>query len=213
VTETTPQTPITFSDRMRVMFKGTLDAMAGGLLRLGLRPNWVTLLGLLGTTGGAVLLAFGNFRWGGVLILLMGVLDALDGSMARLSGQSTSFGAFLDSVTDRYSDLFILGGLLVYYFLHPQGWAVPVIFVAAIGTVQVSYVKARAESLGMTANIGLLSRLERFLILLPCLLLNVPMVAVWILAFLTHFTALQRIWSVWKQCQKPAPVSINDQKE
>jgi CDP-diacylglycerol--glycerol-3-phosphate 3-phosphatidyltransferase len=213
VTETTPQTPITFSDRMRVMFKGTLDAMAGGLLRLGLRPNWVTLLGLLGTTGGAVLLAFGNFRWGGVLILLMGVLDALDGSMARLSGQSTSFGAFLDSVTDRYSDLFILGGLLVYYFLHPQGWAVPVIFVAAIGTVQVSYVKARAESLGMTANIGLLSRLERFLILLPCLLLNVPMVAVWILAVLTHFTALQRIWSVWKQCQKPAPVSINDQKE
>jgi len=198
---------------MRVMFKGTLDAMAGGLLRLGLRPNWVTLIGLLGTTGGAVMLAFGYFRWGGVLILLMGVLDALDGSMARLSGQSTPFGAFLDSVTDRYSDLFILGGLLVYYFQNPQGWAVPVIFLAAIGTVQVSYVKARAESLGLTAKIGLLSRLERFLILLPCLLLNVPMIGVWILAVLTHFTALQRIWSVWKQCQKPAIVSINDQKE
>lgn len=201
MTENKTPNEITFSDRMRVVFKRVLDSAAGFLLRLGLKPNWVTLIGLAGNIGGAILLAFGYFRWGGLVILLMGILDALDGSMARLSNQSTKFGALLDSVTDRYSDLVILGGLVVYYYLNPQPWAVVGVYLAAFGTVQVSYVKARAEALGLSAKVGLMSRLERFLILLPCLILNIPMIAVWILAVLTHFTALQRLWFVWRQCK------------
>ena len=102
----------TLTERMRVWFRGILDPIGGFLNRIGLKPNTITLLGLIGNTLGAYFLAQGMMTLGGIIILLMGPVDALDGTMARLRGESTDFGAFVDSVTDRYSELIIFGGLL-----------------------------------------------------------------------------------------------------
>jgi len=195
---------MTFSDFLRIWFKWILDPIGGFLNRLGLMPNTVTILGLVGNTIGAYLLATGHIVWGGVLILLMGPVDALDGTMARLRGEPTQFGGFVDSVTDRYSELVILGGLMIYY-LGQQDWlACLLVYLAAAGSVLVSYVKARAEALGFEAKIGLLTRVERYLVLAPALVLNYPMVALWILAVLANFTAVQRIWHVRRQAHTAA---------
>lgn len=190
---------MTFTDFLRTRFKGVLDPIAGFLNRLGLMPNTVTLLGLLGNTIGAYFLATGHITLGGVIILLMGPIDALDGTMARLRGMSSDFGAFVDSVTDRYSELVIFGGLLFYY-LQQQNWlGAGLAYLAACGSVLVSYTRARAQSLHMDAKVGLFSRVERFLLLAPCLVINQPLIALWILAVLTNVTAVQRILHVRQQ--------------
>ena len=193
--ETTP----TLTDRLRVMFKGTLDPIAAFFNRLGLMPNTMTMLGLAGNTIGAAFLAAGHMTIGGLFVLAMGPVDALDGSMARLRGMSTDFGAFVDSVTDRYSELIIFGGLLFYYTQHADWLMVLATYLAASGSVLVSYVRARAASLGMDTKVGVLSRFERFIVLAPALVLNLPWVGIWIIALLANLTALQRIWDVYRQ--------------
>lgn len=187
---------MTFTDFLRLRFKGVLDPIATFLNRFGIPPNTVTIFGLLGNTLGAYLIATGQITAGGLLVLIMGPVDALDGTMARLRGESTRFGAFVDSVTDRYSELVILGGLLLYYLQQGNVQACVLIYLAAAGSVLVSYVKARGESLGFEVKVGFLTRVERYLVLAPALVFNQPMIALWILAVLANFTALQRIWHV-----------------
>lgn len=162
-------------------------------------PNVVTIFGLIGNVVAAGLLASGQITWGGVVVLLMGPVDALDGTMARLRGQPSRFGAFVDSVTDRYSELVILLGLLVYFLRTDNPVFAGLVYLAAAGSVLVSYVKARAEALNFEAKIGLMTRVERYLVLAPCLIINIPAVAVGILAVMANFTALQRIFAVRKQ--------------
>jgi CDP-diacylglycerol--glycerol-3-phosphate 3-phosphatidyltransferase len=119
--------------------------------------------------------------------------------MARLRGESTEFGAFVDSVTDRYSELVIFGGLL-YYFIQQGDWLGGMVtFAASGGAVLVSYVRARASSLGYDTKVGLLTRLERYLVLAPSLVLNIPMLGLWIIAIFANLTALQRILDVRRQ--------------
>lgn len=187
---------MTFTDQMRVRFKGLLDPIGTFLNRLGLMPNTMTILGLVGNTAGAVLLARGQMMWGGLLILAMGPVDALDGTMARLRGEPSEFGAFVDSVSDRYSELIIFGGLLYYYAQRGDWLGAILAFAAAGGSVLVSYVRARAQSLGYDTKVGLLTRMERYLVLAPALVLNLPMVGLWIIAIFANITALQRIWDI-----------------
>jgi CDP-diacylglycerol---glycerol-3-phosphate 3-phosphatidyltransferase len=191
--------PLSIEMYLRKTFKGFLDAMGTAVNKTGILPNTVTIIGLIGNAVGAYLLATGHITWGGVVILVMGPVDALDGTMARLRGEQTEFGAFVDSVTDRYSELVILAGLMVFYLTQHNSLAVCLVYFAAAGSVLVSYVKARAEGLGFTAKVGILTRVERYLILAPALLLNIPMVALWIIAILANFTALQRIYFVRRQ--------------
>ena len=115
---------LTFTDQMRVRFRGVLDPIGAFLNRIGLMPNTMTILGLIGNTAGAVLLSQGQMTYGGLIILAMGPVDALDGTMARLRGEPSEFGAFVDSVTDRYSELVIFGGLIIYYVLQGNWIAV-----------------------------------------------------------------------------------------
>jgi CDP-diacylglycerol--glycerol-3-phosphate 3-phosphatidyltransferase len=186
----------TFTDYLRLWFKWVLDPLAGFLNRLGLTPNMVTGLGLLGNTIGAVYLARGEMLTGGIWIALMTPVDALDGTMARLRGESSDFGAFVDSVSDRYSELIIYGGLL-YHFLQlgePLGGLLT--FAAAAGSVLVSYVKARAEGLGYEAKVGLLTRAERYIVLAPSLIFNELYIGLGIIAIFANITALQRVWYV-----------------
>ncbi len=189
----------TFTDQMRVRFRGVLDPIGVFLNRIGLMPNTMTILGLLGNTIGAILLAQGNMTIGGLIILAMGPVDALDGTMARLRGEPSEFGAFVDSVTDRYSELVIFGGLLIYYIQQGNWTAALLTYLAASGSVLVSYVRARASSLGYDTKVGILTRMERYLVLAPTLVLNIPIVGLWIIAILANITALQRIWDTRRQ--------------
>ena len=186
----------TFTDYLRLWFKWVLDPLGGFFNRLGLTPNMVTMLGLLGNTVGAIYLARGEMLTGGIWIALMTPVDALDGTMARLRGESSDFGAYVDSVSDRYSELIIYGGLL-YHFLdlgEPLGGMLT--FGAAAGSVLVSYVKARAEGLGYEAKVGLLTRAERYIVLAPSLVFNQLLFGLGIIAIFANITALQRVWYV-----------------
>jgi CDP-diacylglycerol--glycerol-3-phosphate 3-phosphatidyltransferase len=183
----------TFTDRLRIIFKGILDPIGAFLNRTGLTPNAITLLGLAGTTVGAYIVSQGKMTTGAIVLFFAVIVDAFDGTMARLRGESSDFGAFVDSVSDRYAEFITFGGLL-YYFLSEENYpGVMVTFAAAAGSVMVSYVKARAEGLNFTAKVGILSRVERYIVLLPLLLFSQPFLAVSIIAVLGNFTALQRI--------------------
>ena len=192
---------LTLTDQLRVRFKGVFDPFARFFNRIGLHPNTMTILGLVGNSVGAYFLSQGHMTIGGLFVLAMGPVDALDGAMARLRGEPTKFGAFVDSVTDRYSELVIFFGLL-FHFIRLGDWlSVTAVYAAAAGSVLVSYVRARGQSLGYDTKIGVLTRFERLIVLAPSLILNVPLIGIWIIAVLGNFTALQRIWDVRRQAR------------
>ncbi|MDO8753833.1 MAG: CDP-alcohol phosphatidyltransferase family protein [Anaerolineales bacterium] len=189
----------TFTDRLRLIFKGILDPTGAFLNRIGLTPNAITGLGLAGTAIGAYLVSQGKMTTGAFVLLASVLVDALDGTMARLRGESSDFGAFVDSVSDRYAELITFGGLL-YYFLSLENYpGVMVTFAAASGSVLVSYVKARAEGLSFTAKAGMLTRVERYFVLIPLLVFNQPFIAALLIAVLGNITAFQRVLHVRAQ--------------
>lgn len=190
---------LTLTEIVRNRAQGILKAPATFLNRIGIMPNTVTLFGLAGNTVAAYFLARGDMLIGGLLVLMMGPIDALDGALARLRGEPSEFGAFVDSVTDRYSELVIFGGLLFYYLTQGDWLPALLAYLAASGSVLVSYVRARAQSVGRDVKVGLLSRFERYLVVVPSLVFNIPVVGLWILAILTNITAVQRIINVRKQ--------------
>ena len=186
----------TFTDQLRRIFKGILDPTGAFLNRIGLTPNAITLLGLVGTTAGAYILSLGKMTTGGIVLLISVLVDALDGTMARLRSEPSDFGGFVDSVSDRYAEFITFGGLL-YFFLTQEDYpGVVATFLATAGSVLVSYVKARAEGLGFTAKVGLLTRVERYIVLIPLLIFNQPFIAVVLIAVLGNITAFQRILHV-----------------
>jgi CDP-diacylglycerol--glycerol-3-phosphate 3-phosphatidyltransferase len=189
----------TFTDWMRARFQGVLNAIGRLCLRVGISPNTMTLLGLTGSLLGAVLLGLGAIPIGGLVVLLSGATDALDGTMARLRGEATRFGAFLDSTSDRVAELCLFAALAIHFTLGNNVWGVALAFAAAIGSVMVSYEKARAEALGFDCKVGLLTRMERYMVLCPALILNIPLVGLGLVAVLGNFTALQRIRHVYRQ--------------
>lgn len=190
---------VTLTERMRGWFRWVVDPLGKFFLNIGMTPNMMTALGLFGNFLGAYYITQGNLELGGWLMLVMTPVDALDGTMARLRGDPSDFGAFVDSVSDRYSELAILGSLMLYFANQGNSLGGILAFAAAAGSVLVSYVRARAESLNYEAKLGLLTRVERYLVLAPLLVFNQPIIALWILAILGNFTALQRIWFVRKQ--------------
>ncbi|GAC1366210.1 MAG: hypothetical protein NVS2B12_09440 [Ktedonobacteraceae bacterium] len=179
------------------------------LARLGVTPNTLTIVGLLLSVVAALVIAQGYMLVGGLLVLFAGVFDMFDGAIARVRNATTTFGAFLDSTLDRYSESIILFGLLAYALQHPglqdvlwpasheQTWMIIFIFVAAVGSLMVSYTKARAEGLGIECKTGLLARPERVVILAIGLLSNTGIWALALLAVLSHVTAMERIIVVW----------------
>lgn len=190
---------ITLTDQARVAFKGILDPLAKLLNRLGFMPNTITILGLVGNVIGAFLISQGYMTAGGIIVLLMGPVDALDGTMARLRGMAGKFGAFVDSVTDRYSELVIFAGLLYYFVQQDNHTAILLVYFSAAGSVLVSYVRSRGQSVGWDTKVGILTRMERYLVLAPAIILNYPLVGLWILAVFSNLTAVQRIIDIRRQ--------------
>ncbi len=131
-------------------------------------------------------------------MILSGLFDFFDGSLARLSGQVTPFGAFLDSVIDRYSDLVVLLGLLILFMRAGRNAEVLLTMAVVVGTVMVSYTRARAESVGVECRVGFMERGERMLTLIAGALLDLLAPAVWLVAIGANVTAIHRIVHTWR---------------
>jgi CDP-diacylglycerol--glycerol-3-phosphate 3-phosphatidyltransferase len=187
---------------LRTNFKELLDKVSQQLYQKGIRANQVTLVGLLGSALVAYLVAHGQLFIGGLLLALFAPLDAVDGSLARLSGQTSRFGAFLDSFTDRYEEMLIFAGLGYFFAVRGNINGVMLSIFAVIGSVMVSYARARAEALGFEAKVGILTRIERTVIMMLGLLFGIPLIALGIIALLANFTAWQRFFHVREQAIK-----------
>ncbi len=186
------------NERMQAWGRARAQQIARLLLWTGLTPNALTLIGLLLNCAVAGVLAGGWLRWGGVLVLAAGLFDLLDGAMAKVTDQTTPFGAFLDSTLDRYSEVILFGGLLLHLLSTPDArQGALLIYLTITGSILVSYARARAEALGYKLQVGLLARPERILILAAGLVLGQVIAALWLLAIFTNITAAQRIYHLW----------------
>jgi CDP-diacylglycerol--glycerol-3-phosphate 3-phosphatidyltransferase len=219
-----------FSRRIQQQARHVVTLLIQPLARLGVSPNLLTSIGLLVSVVTALVIAQGYLFIGGLLVMLAGIFDMFDGAIARIRNAATTFGAFLDSTLDRYSESIILFGLLWYTLQHPglqdlpwpapheQIWMITFIFVSVVGSLMVSYTKARAEGLGIECKSGLLARPERVIILAIGLLSNTSIWALAILAVFSNLTALERMISVWRSTRRsgetfycePHDTSAND---
>ncbi|MBI1735210.1 MAG: transglycosylase SLT domain-containing protein [Candidatus Rokubacteria bacterium] len=179
--------------RYREEMRAWTDPVGRVLFRLRLRPNHLTIMGLGVSFIASAAFVSGRTRTGGFLLLLAGLFDFFDGSLARVSGQVTPFGAFLDSVIDRYSDLLVLLGLVVFFASMAERRAALVAMAGLVGSIMVSYTKARAESIGVECNVGFMERPERMICLIAGALFDVLEPALWFLAFFANVTAIHRI--------------------
>ena len=177
--------------------RSSLLVVGRALAGLGLTANALTVLGLLLNAGVAVVIATGHPRWGGALLLVASAFDMLDGAVARATGSITRFGGFLDSTLDRYAEVVVFGGVLLYLLdTDDAKLGAALVFVATTGALMISYARARAEGAGFTASVGLAARPERVVLLALCLLIDRPLWALWVLAVVTHLTAVTRILHV-----------------
>ena len=177
-----------------------LSYIARGLEATGVSPNVLTVIGFLLTLLVAVILAMGNLFVGGLLLIFAALFDTLDGALARHSQQVTVFGAFLDSVMDRYSEAVTLIGLMVFYTTQPDANTNILLLAATLaGSLMVSYTRARAEAVGIECKEGFFQRTERIVVLIIGLLTGWMLPVLWVLALLTNFTALQRIFDVYRK--------------
>lgn len=172
------------------------------LAKAHITPNALTLAGVLGSAGAAVLLARGQFLAGGIVVLAAGALDVLDGALARATGQVTRFGAVFDSVMDRVSEAAVLFGLLYYYAGRDAREESLLVFAALAGSMLVSYIRARAEILGLPIREGLFTRAERVIVIGVGAIIDQVRIALWILAVLANLTALQRLYLVWRKTRQ-----------
>ena len=184
-----------FPESLQNLFLRVLVPLVNTLAKRGIHPTCLTLAGFVITCTAAFALFKGNLRTGGLLILMGGLCDSIDGNLARVTGKATRYGALLDSVIDRYSEFVMFLGIAAY-FLSLKNYSVLVVtFIALCGSIMVSYTRARAESLGFESKSGMTQRAERIVFLGFGALIH-PMVfklSVWLVAILANITALQRL--------------------
>ncbi len=187
------------TDILRQVFGPLVNWLAGGLVGLGLGPDVLTVIGLILSAVAGYFAACGLYEPAAVMILVGGAFDALDGAVARLSNRVSRFGALLDSTLDRYGEALIFMGLGYDLGRRAQWVGVLLASIALFGSVMVSYTRARSEGLGIDNKVGVLSRVERLIILVLALLTRQMMIGLWVLAILTHVTVVQRMWNAFWQ--------------
>ena len=171
------------------------------LSKIGLTPDVVTWIGLVINLAAAAVVALGHLLIGGILLLVAGLFDILDGALARYTNKTTAFGAILDSTFDRLSEAVLLCGLLVYSVLQGYTTELYLIFAVLVGSYLVSYVRSRAEGMGIECRVGLFTRAERVIILALGLLLNQVLIALIVLALFSFFTFGQRMFHVYRKAK------------
>jgi CDP-diacylglycerol--glycerol-3-phosphate 3-phosphatidyltransferase len=184
-----------FGTRLRDGFVPLLRA----LQRMGVTPNMVTVFGTLLNFGVAALIVFDHLIWAGILVLVAGCFDMLDGSLARHTGKVTPFGALLDSTLDRVSEGVVLAA--VCYLFASEGHAVDagLVALALLGSLLVSYTRARAETLGLECKVGIMSRPERIILMAIGLFFDVLPYVIYVMLALTAFTVVQRVVHTYRQ--------------
>lgn len=192
-----------------------INAMVRGLAYLKINPNILTVIGVLINVACGVLFGFGHFFWAGIALLVANLFDMLDGNVARLTGNVTRFGGFLDSSLDRLSDMVLFVGIIVFYAANRPEHSLLNVFLAGIGmmgSIMVSYTAAKAEGVIPSANIGFMQRPERIVLFIigslsstvwlgPYLSYRMPAV-LWVLAIGSFWTFVQRIYHTWIEMEK-----------
>jgi CDP-diacylglycerol--glycerol-3-phosphate 3-phosphatidyltransferase len=184
--------------KAREITRPALEAVGRTLAKWNVSPDAVTYLGLVLTIGVATLAALGEIRWAGVAYIFAALCDALDGTLARVSGKVSRFGAFLDSNIDRFEESIVFLGLSIYYALVGGQWEIPLLLLVTVGSLMVSYSRARAEALGVACKVGFMTRVPRVVIMIAGMILDQVLIALIILAVTTLFTAFHRMYHVWR---------------
>jgi CDP-diacylglycerol---glycerol-3-phosphate 3-phosphatidyltransferase len=188
-----------FTEWVRTQIRDRMGELGRTLHRLGVHPDMITLLGLVIVAIASVIIARGQFQLGGIILVAGLPLDALDGAVARAMGRKGNFGGVLDSTLDRYADAFIFGGLSYHFAVQGQFDYMLLCLAALTGGFVVSYVRARAGEAGLSVKVGLLDRFVRVIIIIAVLLVPpLTILGLWVLAIGANFTALQRIWYVYR---------------
>jgi len=179
--------------------KRVVDSIVNLLASLSVHPNILTLIGMLINIGAMILFYKGIFRWAALVVIFAGIFDIVDGEVARRTNRVTQFGAFFDSVIDRYSDVLLLLGLIAWYARINRIQYVWLTGLCLIGSTLTSYTRARAESLIPACKVGFLERPERIVLLVIGALWDRMAAALWVMAILSNWTVSQRIWYTWRE--------------
>lgn len=189
---------------VRPLLVSSLAVVVRWLQSIGATPNVISFIGFVLTIGSAGLLATGYLRLGGIALWIAATFDMIDGSLARETKTESTFGAFLDSTLDRYSESITLLGLAVYYANQIDAQThLFLVLLTLIGSWAVSYTRARAEGLNVECKVGILQRPERIVLLIAGLILGWMLPVLWVLAALTNITAVQRIHEVYLRTSTP----------
>lgn len=209
-----------YRDFLQKVIYWVINPIVRGMIAIGITPNIITFIGLLGNIAAAVLMIYGGVEhpgdlsyvgWSGAIILFSGLFDMMDGRVARLGNMASTFGALFDSVLDRYSELITLFGICYWLILSGYMWGSIITFVALVGSIMVSYVRARAEGLDLDCKVGLMQRPERVVVTALAAILSGALVdcdfdstlvliyAMGLIAVLANLTAFWRIAHCYKQ--------------
>lgn len=199
-----------YRDYLQKLIYTLITPIIKGMIKMGITPNMVTTIGFVGNVVAAFLfihasqltptsMGFSWIGWGGVILLFSGLFDMMDGRLARLGNMSTTFGAFWDSTLDRYSELFSLFGITLYLMTASGIWAGVITFLALVGSIMVSYVRARAEGLGIECKVGLMQRPERVVVTaLAAIITGMTSNLWWLIGGMTLIAVLANITAFWR---------------
>jgi CDP-diacylglycerol--glycerol-3-phosphate 3-phosphatidyltransferase len=191
--------PMTYTKAIGVGCKWVLDRIVRTLALAEINPNVLTFLGLVINTAAAILFGYGRFLAAGFVIIAAGIFDLVDGRVARYTNTVSDFGAFFDSVVDRYSDLALFFGLLVYYARINRFFYIVLVAIVMTGSVMVSYTRARAENVIPNCKVGFMERPERIVLVIIGALFNRMAAVLWVIAILSNITVVHRIIYTYRQ--------------
>lgn len=199
-----------YRDYLQKLIYTLINPIIKGMIKMGITPNMVTTIGFVGNVVAAFLfihasqltpisIGFSWIGWGGAILLFSGLFDMMDGRLARLGNMSTTFGAFWDSTLDRYSELFSLFGITLYLMTASGIWAGVITFLALVGSIMVSYVRARAEGLGIECKVGIMQRPERVVVTaLAAIITGMTSNLWWLIGGMTLIAVLANITAFWR---------------
>lgn len=199
-----------YRDYLQKLIYTLINPIIKGMIKMGITPNMVTTIGFVGNVVATFLfihasqltplsMGFSWIGWGGAILLFSGLFDMMDGRLARLGNMSTTFGAFWDSTLDRYSELFSLFGITLYLMTASGIWAGVITFLALVGSIMVSYVRARAEGLGIECKVGLMQRPERVVVTaLAAIITGMTGSLWWLIGGMTLIAVLANITAFWR---------------
>src|SRR5581483_5629560 len=204
---------MTFTGGIGKVVGSIINAIVRWLALSRIHPNVLTFIGLMINIWAAYLFAAGSFRWAGVVVIGAGLFDMVDGRVARASNQVTRFGGFFDSVIDRYSDLALYMGLLVYYASINRFFYIVLTAVVMTGSVMTSYARARAENTIPKCKVGFLERPERIVLIIIGALFNRMAAVLWVIAVLSNWTVVHRMIYTWQEAKRLEDAQLRSVKE